>query len=108
MPINIFDALFRQHINSSNTDLDLLKRCLKAASTVREAIQVFNAVAGPDKESYIDGFPTLVLKHMIKLVQDFEEAELVYSFASIKRRRSGKPMYPAVKKQAEAKLKSLK
>ena len=79
----------------------LLKRCIKAATTVDELIQVFNAAS---QTIGINGIRPPALKKMISLIKTEEEARRVYALAN-KRSFQGlvfKKLQPEAKKKLES------
>ena len=104
MTTETFETVWRLWMNgpSGFGTLDqqeqLLRRCTKAATTLSELIQVFNAAS---ETIGIAGVRSPALKKMIGLIQNENEARRVYALAS-RRSQQGfvfKTLEPEAKKK---------
>lgn len=100
-----FDLEWRTYLNGPSgpgtlsQQEELLLRCLKAATSVAELVQVFNAASDTLGMS---GVRSPALKRMIPLVATKAEAERVYALAS--KRGSMGLVFRTVEPLARAKL----
>lgn len=100
-----FDDAWSSYINGS-TDISeqdwLLRRCVKAATTIDELTRVFQATFNAPGS---DGVRSPALKKMLEFVQTADEAKAVYVLAGARNRYGF--IFPAREKEAKAKLQSL-